>query len=70
MKGLEFKIVFLTGTDALSLPYKFQSYSHLDAEEKEAYHKQERALLYVAMTRAIQVLHLTGLGEASELVKV
>lgn len=56
-KGLEFKVVFVVGTtDGTFVPKDDWS---LEAEELEDYLARERRLLYVAMTRARDLLFIT-----------
>lgn len=56
-KGLEFKVVFVVGTtDGVFVPKDDWS---LEAEELEDYLARERRLLYVAMTRARDLLFMT-----------
>ena len=56
-KGLEFKVVFVVGvTDTLFVP---KDDWNLKGEELQEYHNLERALLYVAMTRARDLLSLS-----------
>jgi len=56
-KGLEFKVVFIVGvTDGQMVPKDDWS---LADEALEDYYARERRLLYVAMTRARDVLYLT-----------
>jgi superfamily I DNA/RNA helicase/mRNA-degrading endonuclease RelE of RelBE toxin-antitoxin system len=56
-KGLEFKVVFVVGvTDALFVP---KDDGTLEGEELADYLERERRLLYVAMTRARDLLYLT-----------
>lgn len=56
-KGLEFKVVFVLGvTDAIFVP---RDDGTMDGEELEDYLARERRLLYVAMTRARDLLYLT-----------
>lgn len=69
LKGLEFKTVFLAGVNQQTAPLIVPGYSEWDNSEKEAYLQAERSLLYVAMTRAVQELVITGYGVQSELVR-
>ena len=65
LKGLEFKVIFLVGLNAQSFlrPPKYNN----EIERKEA-EKREKALLYVAMTRAKMLLYLSGNGQKSTLL--
>ena len=65
LKGLEFKALFLMDVNRRTLPYHPQDWEFWGAPAQKAHEKQERALAYVAMTRAIHVVHLTGVGERS-----
>lgn len=57
-KGLEFKVVFVVGlTDGRFVPRDDWS---LEGDELAAYLARERRLLYVAMTRARDLLYLTS----------
>ncbi len=59
-KGLEFKVLFVVGTtDGRSVPRDDLS---LEGEELADYMARERRLLYVAMTRARDLLYLTCSG--------
>jgi superfamily I DNA/RNA helicase len=40
----------------------------MDELEKEEYYNWERSLMYVSMTRAINILKITGVGVKSELI--
>jgi DNA helicase-2/ATP-dependent DNA helicase PcrA len=62
-KGLEFPIVFITGLEEGILPYC----KALDSEEEIA---EERRLLYVGMTRAQEVLSLSGASRRRLYAKV
>lgn len=62
LKGLEFKIIFLVGLNANTF-LKPRSYPS-DEEKKEA-EKRDKALLYVAMTRAKMLLFISGNGSKS-----
>lgn len=65
LKGLEFKVIFLVGLNTQSFlrPKKYNS----ELERKEA-EKRDKALLYVAMTRAKMLLYISGNGNQSPLL--
>ncbi len=67
MKGLEFKVVILYDVSDNTVPYKFYGFESLPEFEKKSYLKSERALLYVAMTRAIKELYIFGTGNKSKI---
>ncbi len=66
LKGLEFKVIFLIGLNAKTflkpLPYTSD-------EEKKETEKRDKALLYVAMTRAKMLLYISGNGAASTILQ-
>lgn len=66
-KGLEFTHVILTGVDAATMPQQFRMRGLAEAE-KEDILQRERALLYVAASRARDALMVTVLGEPSDLL--
>jgi superfamily I DNA/RNA helicase len=63
LKGHEYKIVFLTGISADTYPGRPTGYHDWSEEESEVYDKRRAALLYVACSRAVWRLHLSGVGE-------
>ncbi len=69
-KGLEFKVMFLIGVDIENMPFKPPYFSMLDDYQQKKHIKAETALLYVAMTRAIGYLFISGTGEKSTIVKI
>lgn len=69
-KGLEFRAMILMGVDNENTPYKPQYYAALDIVQQKKHIKSETSLLYVAMSRAISMLLITGTGEKCNLVKV
>ncbi|MDP4999634.1 MAG: AAA family ATPase [Saprospiraceae bacterium] len=66
LKGLEFKNLIVTGFDQSSFPHKPQAFSSWPQDRQQAYLKSEHALYYVAFSRAISQLIVTGIGTAVE----
>ena len=64
LKGLEFKIVFLADVSAATFPYQPYDFASLNEEEQEAHTNREKSLLYVAISRAVTMVHLSGVGQA------
>ena len=58
-KGLEFKVVFVVTLEEGILPHHRSVIKEGDEEENEEGVEEERRLMYVAMTRASDYLHLT-----------
>lgn len=69
-KGLEFKVVFLAGISNKTLPMHPSSFETWDRIQQIDFDTMERSLLYVAMTRAIQLLVLTGTGKKSDWIQI
>ena len=67
MKGLEFKVVILTDVNKKTYPYLPHDYNEMDAVEKRNYIMNQKALMYVAITRAMQKVLITGSGEKADL---
>jgi DNA helicase-2/ATP-dependent DNA helicase PcrA len=57
-KGLEFEIVFVCGLEELKVDEEVD----IQSDEYQQLLDQERKLLYVAMTRARQILNITYSG--------
>lgn len=68
MKGLEFKVVVLSDVNNHTLPYKKQGFDCFDPMQKKSYLLSQRSLIYVALTRAMQVAYITGTGMKSEII--
>lgn len=68
MKGLEFKVVLLIDVNQRTLPFKPAAYQGWDEKQQKAFDKRELSLIYVAMTRAVHVLGVSGVGVKSELL--
>lgn len=65
MKGLEFKQVFLVDVNDRTLPRQPHNFNSLTSEEQSRIIKAEKALFYVASSRAIQRLMISGIGQKS-----
>ncbi len=71
LKGLEFKVIILMGVNERSFPAKATNtppFSGFDTVEKKEYLSEKRSLLYMAITRARQLVFITGYGEPSQLL--
>ena len=72
LKGLEFKVVILMDINERNIPsiatdsYPF---SGMDALDKKEFLSAKRSLLYVAITRARQLVYMVGFGEPTGLLK-
>jgi hypothetical protein len=66
LKGLEFKSVFLTDVNQRTLPLLPAKYANWDPASQTDYLQSERSLLYVATTRAVQSVTITGTGRESD----
>lgn len=66
MKGLEFRAIILLGVNERNLPSKANSsyrMANMDALAQKEYLSSIRSLLYVAITRARQLVFMVGYGE-------
>lgn len=70
LKGLEFKHVFLVDVNERTLPMVTAKFEQMTPEEKSQSIKTEKALFYVACSRAIQRLMITGIGVKSKLMMI
>lgn len=70
IKGLEFKHVFLVDVNQRTLPLLPYNYQSLMEYEKEEIEKREKALFYVASSRAILRLIITGTGNRSKILNL
>jgi superfamily I DNA/RNA helicase len=70
IKGLEFRVVFVVGVRKGVVPLEYALTATKDPVEKRARDLNERALMHVAATRAVNGLYVTWWGERSELVRV
>ena len=67
MKGLELKIVVLSDVNNRSYPYLPLWFNDMDEVEKKNHLMNQKALMYVAITRAMQKVLITGSGTKAEL---
>jgi len=70
VKGLEYKVVFLFGVNSKSVPLRPVNFYQWDQAKQFEFDTMEKSLLYVAMTRAIQQLFITGTGKRSEWIQL
>ena len=72
LKGLEFRVVILVGVTERSMSSVVSSndpFMYMDVAEQKEYLANIRSLLYVAITRARQIVFITGYGEATGLLE-
>lgn len=70
LKGLEYKAVVLTNVNNRTFPLLPNGFAQWEEAKQQQHLSAERALLYVAITRAIQKLLLIGSGKPSDWLKV
>lgn len=73
LKGLEFRVLILVGVTERSMPSLASSnypFMEMDAAEQKEYLANIRSLLYVAITRARQIVFITGYGEVTGLLEL
>lgn len=71
LKGREFKVVILMEINERNIPSKATNaypFSGMDALDKKEFLSAKRSLLYVAITRARQLVFIVGFGEATGLL--
>lgn len=69
MKGLEFKVVLLADVNEKTFNFVPQSIDQTDAKAMRMYDQSRRSLMYVAITRAMQRVIITGVGSKSEMLE-
>ncbi len=70
MKGLEFKNVLLVDVNDRTAPKRPAAFDSWGKTQKERHLKAEKSLLYVAISRAIHAIVITGTGRKSGLVEM
>lgn len=68
IKGLEFKHVFLVDVNENTFPRKSHDFHTLKEEEQAVLIRTERSLFYVACSRAVERVMISGIGARSELL--
>jgi len=70
LKGLEFKALFLTDVNNRTCPLIVSNFYKMDEHEKTEYLNREKGLIYVAMTRSINILMISGVGVKTDLIPI
>ena len=70
IKGLEYKHVFIVDVNNRTLPKLPFDFNEFNEKEKEEYMKREKSLIYVAVTRAMENVSISGTGTKSEIIIV
>lgn len=68
IKGLEFKHVFLVDVNERTLPKKPRSFHTMGEDEQAVTIKTEKSLFYVACSRAVERVMISGVGEKSRIL--
>ena len=72
LKGLEYRVIILTDINERNLPSKATEgypFSGMDNAAQKEFLSAKRSLLYVAITRARQLVYMVGFGEPTGLLK-
>ena len=72
LKGLEYRVIILMGVNERNVPSKVKEgypFSGMDKVAQKEFLSAKRSLLYVAITRARQLVFMTGYGEKCGLLK-
>ena len=73
LKGLEYRVIILMGINERNLPSKATEgypFSGMDKVAQKEFLSSKRSLLYVAITRARQLVYMVGIGEPTGLLKL
>lgn len=71
LKGLEYRVIILIDVNERSIPSTIKEgypFSGMDKIAQKEYLASKRSLLYVAMTRARQLVYITGYGEPTAVI--
>lgn len=72
LKGLEYRVVILTGINERNIPSKVTEaypFTGMDKVAQKEFLSSKRSLLYVAITRARQLVYMVGIGEPTGLLR-
>lgn len=73
LKGLEYRVIILTDVNERNLPSKVKEgypFSGMDNAAQKEFLSAKRSLLYVAITRARQLVYMVGFGEPTGLLQI
>lgn len=73
LKGLEYRVIILTDVNERNLPSKATEgypFSGMDNAAQKEFLSAKRSLLYVAITRARQLVYMVGFGEPTGLLQI
>lgn len=73
LKGLEYRVIILMGVNERNIPSKPTEgypFSGMDKVAQKEYLAAKRSLLYVAITRARQLVYMVGFGSPTGLLKL
>ena len=72
LKGLEYRVIILMGVNERNIPSAVTEgypFSGMDKVAQKEYLSSKRSLLYVAITRARQLVYMVGFGTPTGLLK-
>ena len=72
LKGLEYRVIILMGINERNIPSRVKEgypFSGMDKGAQKEFLSAKRSLLYVAITRARQLVYMVGFGESTGLLK-
>ena len=72
LKGLEYRVIILMGVNERNIPSRVTEghpFYGMDKVAQKEYLSSKRSLLYVAITRARQLVYMVGFGEPSGLLE-
>lgn len=67
MKGLESKVVILADVNKQTFPYQPANWNTLTPKEQKLFIKSQKALMYMALTRAVHLVYIVGFGQKAAL---